>query len=168
MWSTSIEQGADMKKLYATACLAVFFSLGFSGCYTQFSGPEPKTGEPVHRDHYYYGDPYYYWGSFCNPGFFGYPYYSYGSFYSPWWYDPWYYYGDDGRDRSGSKFLRSRDRDVQFPSAPSGGIMPPLNPPSSGGTVVRTRDNPPPPSSGKSGKQTRSSSSSGKSARRRR
>jgi len=161
-----------MRKLVLTASLAVFFSLLISGCYTQFSGPEPKTGERYQYNYSYgyYDDPYY-WGSFCYPSFFGYPYYNYGFFYYPWYYDPGYYYNDG--PTSSRKFIRNRDRD-NIPPPPSGGgvITPPPSPPPapspSSGDVKHRSGGDSGQKSDNSGRQQKSDNSGGKSTRGRR
>jgi hypothetical protein len=161
-----------MKRILAAALMAVFFSVAFSGCYTQLKGPEPKTGEGAYSDYTYYDDywywdyyysPYYYRGGWLSPYFYGYPYYSYGFFYSPWWYDPWYYYDDGGRIPS-DKSIRYRRNDTD--TSPGGYISPPLIPGGSSGTgagSVRTKT-----STGGSGQADEPASSSGKSTRLRR
>jgi len=127
-----------MKRLFATALVAVFLPLFIGGCYTKLKGPEPGTGERYQYyddDYYSYGSPYYCHYGWYSPYLWGSPHY-YGYFYSPWWYDPWYYDGGwyyDGRARSG-KEIRRRSSNSDLPPIPEGSYSPPSQGGGSGGS----------------------------------
>ena len=161
-----------MKRLTATALVAVFLSLGIQGCYTKLKGPEPPTGERVYDnndyntpnyDFYDYYSPYFFsYGWYNNPFYFAYPGY-FDSFYRPWWYDPNYYY-DGGYYYNGqspsNKVRRGRG---ELPNVPGGGYTPPSLPAVPGGSYQAPADQPsnppsndnPPPKTNDGGKATR-------------